>query len=148
MTRRIVVGTGPDGRSAVQLDGPPPTVLDISGGDASFRVTELWSSPLDGVDPDGPDPTITIGQVESAPAAIAWRHVEVMPSDGDPFLHATPTVDYTSVVRGNVELVLENGSITLGTGDVVVLRGQAHAWRALGGESVTLSSVNVPLRTR
>jgi len=43
--------------------------------------------------------------------------------------HATRTVDYVFVQAGEVELLLDRGSATVGTGDLVVQRATRHTWR-------------------
>jgi quercetin dioxygenase-like cupin family protein len=66
-----------------------------------------------------------------------------MGGDG-PFWHATDTIDYIVVLRGEVVLVLETGEVTARAGDFIVDRGVLHAWRNDGPETAALAVVNLP----
>lgn len=45
-------------------------------------------------------------------------------------MHQTPSADVGIVIEGSIELLLEDGSVTLARrGDTVVQRGTQHAWR-------------------
>jgi quercetin dioxygenase-like cupin family protein len=149
--RRLVVGTGPDGRSAVVADGPPPSVyrfggadgdrdphdlkgLAASDGEASAApgevvVSELWAT-LGGDRPDGTDPTATADgfDVECPPGGTRWRIVEMGAGRERP-MHRTVTVDYDLVLAGEIDLLLEDGPVRLRAGDAVVLPGVVHGWR-------------------
>ena len=47
-----------------------------------------------------------------------------------PFMHRTKSLDYAVIVAGEVELILDTGEVQrLKVGDVVVQRGNMHAWR-------------------
>lgn len=62
--------------------------------------------------------------------------------DGEPGMHATPTVDYAIVVHGELWLELDGGHETrLRVGDVVVQNGTRHAWRNHGTVPATLAVV-------
>ena len=43
-------------------------------------------------------------------------------------MHRTETVDYGIVLSGKLWLVLDEGEVELGPGDIVVQRGTNHAW--------------------
>lgn len=45
-------------------------------------------------------------------------------------MHRTKSLDYGVVLEGEVEMVLDDGSVTkLRRGDVAIQRGTMHAWR-------------------
>jgi hypothetical protein len=56
----------------------------------------------------------------------------------------TDTLDYDIVLEGSCELLLETGSVNLGTGDCVVIPGLVHGWRA-GPDGVVLSAMLIGL---
>jgi mannose-6-phosphate isomerase-like protein (cupin superfamily) len=75
-------------------------------------------------------------------AAIGSPHAQ----SGDaarPAMHQTHTVDYVTVLAGEVTLVLDEGEITLGRFDTVVQRGTSHAWVNRGTEPALLAVVLV-----
>jgi mannose-6-phosphate isomerase-like protein (cupin superfamily) len=59
-------------------------------------------------------------------------------------MHRTPTVDLLVVVSGSLELILETGSVSLGSGDCLVQRGTQHAWRVQGDQPCTFAAVFLP----
>ena len=123
-------------------------MLHIAAGDDEYTVSETVVDAAQDIDVNEAGPTATITAVMSDPHEPVWRLVETAPSTGQPHLHATPTLDFTTVHRGTVELVLEDASVALRQGEVIVLRGQRQAWRALGEQPCVLSSVNAPLGAR
>ena len=56
----------------------------------------------------------------------------------------TNTLDYDTVLEGSCELLLETGSVTLETGDMVMIPGTVHGWRA-GPDGVVLQVVLIGL---
>jgi uncharacterized cupin superfamily protein len=60
-------------------------------------------------------------------------------------MHQTNTVDFDIVVAGSVELILDDGTHLLETGDCAVITGVDHAWRA-GSSGCTVSAVAVGTR--
>jgi quercetin dioxygenase-like cupin family protein len=48
--------------------------------------------------------------------------------------HRTDSIDYAVVLSGKIELVLDEESVTLRAGDVLVQRGTAHDWVNTGTE--------------
>jgi quercetin dioxygenase-like cupin family protein len=43
-------------------------------------------------------------------------------------MHRTETIDYVIVITGEVEMDLDDSTVTLRAGDVMVQRGTNHAW--------------------
>jgi quercetin dioxygenase-like cupin family protein len=43
-------------------------------------------------------------------------------------MHRTDTLDYVIVMQGEVEMLLDNSSVVLRAGDVLVQQGTIHAW--------------------
>jgi mannose-6-phosphate isomerase-like protein (cupin superfamily) len=60
-----------------------------------------------------------------------------------PGMHATNTVDYLVVLSGELTLILEEGEVTLKTGDTLVDRGVSHAWENRGSEPALCAIVNL-----
>ena len=55
-----------------------------------------------------------------------------------PMMHRTETVDYAVVLEGEITLLLDEGDVQLGTGDVVIQRGTSHAWSNRSGKPVKM----------
>jgi quercetin dioxygenase-like cupin family protein len=43
-------------------------------------------------------------------------------------MHRTETIDYVIVISGQVEMDLDDSTVKLSAGDVMVQRGTNHAW--------------------
>ncbi len=159
--RRVVTGFDADGRSVVVSDGDAPVAFmgdqvgalrRVAGGSPEARpgpgqavVNELWGL---GAQPTmlAHDPTLAIevASFDVAHAATKWIITEMGPGL-EAAMHDTPTVDYGLVVRGDVELGLEVGSVRLYAGDCVLVNGVQHSWRA-GPDGCVIATVQVGLR--
>jgi mannose-6-phosphate isomerase-like protein (cupin superfamily) len=141
----VIVSDGP--ARSVPVDSVPGTVFH-----------EIWSTacspaPLE----DGPDPALAEFALEPPPGGSRIRVVDIppdavqatlspeeaaaafaemggaaagraAPDAPHPLMHQTGTVDYGIVLEGEVWLVVDDGEVRLGPGDVVVQRGTNHAW--------------------
>jgi quercetin dioxygenase-like cupin family protein len=47
-------------------------------------------------------------------------------------MHRTDTIDYVMMVEGELEMLLDDSSVTIAKGDVMVQRGTNHEWRNNG----------------
>lgn len=138
--RRIVTGLDPEGRSCVTIDAP----LAV-GGTAPGMAWCTATLPAD-----------NSGTQDCAPAAFGFDLMHAggslfmvveyppgMGSDGT-FWHATDTLDYLVVLKGEVVLMLETGEVRAGAGDCIVDRGVVHAWRNDTDETAALAIVILP----
>lgn len=152
--RRIVTGTGADGRSLLVSDGEPvrifrnPSSPDrqvVTAAEADpaklgadeVAVAELWAT--DTVPPlvDGHDPTADMEwSRDMPPGGTRWR-VVVMGPNREAAMHRTPSIDYDVLLSGSLVLVLDDSEVALTPGDLVVLPGTRHGWRA-GPDGATL----------
>lgn len=138
MSRRVVTGLNAEGRSCVIVDGPVPRHGPVAN--------LVWRT--------GAVPADNAGTADaSAPFSMEMLHdggsnflfTELPPGlAGDAFMHATDTIDYLVVIRGEVVLVLETGEVTLRAGDCIVDRGVIHGWRNDGAEPAVYASVTIP----
>lgn len=63
------------------------------------------------------------------PGGTVCRIVDFGPQ-GSPLMHRTQSLDYGVVLEGEIEMELDDGSVTLmKKGDIAVQRGTKHAWR-------------------
>ena len=49
-------------------------------------------------------------------------------------MHRTETLDYAIVLAGEIDMVMDDSSVTLRVGDVVIQRGTNHSWVNRGAE--------------
>lgn len=159
--RRVVVGTGPDGRSRVVSDSANPHQHSRGGGSTVF-FNEIWTfdeCPVDLDDRrDGGDRPMShsppangahyrlIQSGKEDPSKIdpsaserqfAAMNVtglsEKIRSDRHWNMHRTRTVDYGVVTRGERTHVLPDGDFVMHTGDIIVQLGHVHSWDSSKG---------------
>jgi quercetin dioxygenase-like cupin family protein len=124
--QRVVTGHDRDGRARFRVEDCEPTRM-IPSGDAAFLT--LWTTatvPADNNDEtEGRDrPT---GTTLNGGSVI--RIVDMLPGKESP-MHRTNSIDYGIVLKGEVELELEDGhKRTIREGGVIVQRGTNHLWR-------------------
>lgn len=174
--RRVVTGKNAAGKSVLVSDGPSPRerVLQHVPG---FVCSPLWllgaapvlnqppQETMRGVGsliapPGGgcflvitfpPDsvmqaPDFNPGLAFPEHAAAAPGIAETFEPD-NPGMHQTPTLDYVTVISGEIVLELDDGvTVTLRQGDTVVQHGARHAWRNPGTAPAVISVVMLGAR--
>jgi uncharacterized cupin superfamily protein len=57
-------------------------------------------------------------------------------------MHITPTIDYALVLKGEIDMDLDDGlSVHLNEGDVLVQRATIHNWANHGTESCVIAFI-------
>jgi hypothetical protein len=139
--RLIVTGADTEGRSEVQRVEELGSASPQAG--TGLIASEVWSS-AQVQDALATRPrTGEFRPLPCGPGEISWRFVRH--DAGATFgVHRTDTIDCDTVLEGQVSLGLDNGSIDLVPGDLVLIPGVAHSWHA-GSEGCTLSVVLIGL---
>jgi mannose-6-phosphate isomerase-like protein (cupin superfamily) len=169
--RRVVTGVDADGRSKVVSDGPPTRAHDFvhMPGYTNAMVWATEEPPA--VPTDGSDPTGAVKTQFPTPGGTRLIMIELPPSgrhtpdDADPgallaemeehtpglagyleegsFFHATPSVDYHVMLSGELWLILDEGEVRVGPGDVVIQNGTRHHWENRTGEPARFVTIPV-----
>ena len=170
-TRRIVTGHDDTGKAVVVIDGAAPNVKvrQAAGGIVSTLLWVTDESPADvsgtadraareiGVAP--PAMGSVFRMVDFPPAADAGAidrdavlremgiagNKELGPSR-NPFMHRTRSVDYAVVLKGEIDLLLDDSEIRLRAGDVLVQQATNHAWVNRGTETCRIAFVLIDAR--
>ncbi|MBC2664905.1 cupin domain-containing protein [Novosphingobium flavum] len=126
LVQRVVTGHDENGRAVFRSEDFSPTKL-IPTGDASFL--QLWTTqtvPADNNDEtDGRDRNVGTTLMGGS----AFRIVDMLPGQQSP-MHRTNSIDYGIVLKGEIELELEDGrKKTVGENGVIIQRGTNHLWR-------------------
>lgn len=141
--RRVVTGVNEAGKSVIVSDGFVPKGASFSeagvgsGGDL-WIVSRVPAELTDQNDS-------LVGYVLKewpAPGEVIARMVTWLPGFEFP-MHYSDTIDILFVISGQIELLLDEGSTVLRTGDTVVQRGTNHGWRVVGSEPCTFAGVLV-----
>ena len=118
--RRVVTDHDDEGRSLVAVDERCANVISRRPGHQSCVA---WT---------GPDGTL-------------FRIVEYQPGVA-PRMHRTETIDYAVVISGEIDMVLDRGTVRLRAGDVLVQQATLHDWVNRGSEPCRIAFVLVPTK--
>jgi mannose-6-phosphate isomerase-like protein (cupin superfamily) len=77
--------------------------------------------------------------VDCSPGTLTWSVFSQEPNE-EFGMHYTTTIDLDHVVAGTTTLILEDGEVSLGPGDCVLIPGVPHAWRS-GQDGCVLSTI-------
>lgn len=174
--RRVVTGHDKNGRAIVVGDEVATQYLERPNR-PGVRLTNFWIERGSPAEYDGPTETCTGDFVlHPPPLGSTFRCVEFLPEDpevlakldgksafaemgaGDnivedarhPFFHRTDSLDYAIVLTGEIWMVMddEKEDTLLRAGDVVIQRGNNHAWSNRGTEPCVIAFVLIDGVTR
>ena len=168
LPRLVITGNDAQGRSRIVSDGPPHRVRS-SEDRPGYRVSNLWAlhgapAPL-----DDPDRVAEVQGLMPPRAGSVIRIIDYPPEPKDraalqkmfdgmfarmfpdghhrpespahPGIHATDTVDYVIVLKGEIWAVMDEGETLLRQGDIIIQRGTSHAWASRSNEFARLAIV-------
>jgi len=157
---RVVTGFDAGGDPTVIAAGEPPTVIHAG----QYTTTELWVSGPSPIAPGDTDTSTRQWALEPPPGGACFRIVEIAPADdgqsaadaGEPGeaehaefqgTHATGTLDYVTILTGEVTLVVGGREIVLRPGDSVVQQpGVPHDWQNRSGTTAVMVGVLLSAR--
>lgn len=151
---RVVTGFDTVGQPAIVHRGEPPIVIHAG----RYTTTELWVTDQTPPVASAADNSTRAWDLEPEPGGSCFRIVEIAPAsvetgegaaEHDEFqeAHATQTLDYVTVISGQVVLVIGDEEITLGPGDSVVQQpGVPHDWQNRGAERAVMVGVLLSAR--
>jgi quercetin dioxygenase-like cupin family protein len=126
--RRIVNGHDDNNVAKVIIDGAPTNAKHGAAGNVS---TLIWCS-------DATPADIAIGEhaedmgarkLGTAPPANGSRVTIIdFPPGNKPAMHRTETIDYVFVLAGEIDMDMDQSTVHMKTGDVMVQRGTNHSW--------------------
>src|SRR4029079_16186209 len=101
--------------------------INSANDKAKRSIVKLHESDKPGVFPR-PAPGHLL-PIATPPHGVLWLEMKF---DGhyETEFHRTDSIDFHYVIAGEVELILEDGSVTLRAGDTVMLPGVVHRWRS------------------
>jgi len=126
--RRVVTGHNANNIAKVLIDAPATNVKNPDSGIAS---TLMWITDRNPAD-------IAVGEkiedmgariVGTAPPANGTRFCVIdFPPGNHAHMHRTETIDYVIVIDGEIEMDMDNSTVKLKAGDILIQRGTNHAW--------------------
>ncbi|MDI1344636.1 MAG: cupin domain-containing protein [Pseudolabrys sp.] len=122
--RRVVTGHDDQGRAKVMIDEQVTNTFSHRAG-AEFSV--IWSSEGFPANNDGFEDPSTRKIGTTIDNGAVFRIVSFAPGVA-PRNHRTDSIDYAVVMSGEIDMVLDIGTVHLKAGDVLVQRGTLHDW--------------------
>ena len=139
--RRIVTGHDSNNVAKVIIDGPARNRKYPRPGAVATLIWCTDESPAD----------ISIGEsvedmgarlLGTAPPARGTRFtVNDIPPGAFGAMHRTETIDYVIVISGEIDMEMDDSTVQLKAGDVMVQRGTHHAWVNRGTEFARIAFV-------
>ena len=166
--RRLVTGHDPNRKAIVIMDGEAGNVkVRQATGICSTLLWRTDSTPAELSDADSADretgvkPPLTGSifrvvefppekNLVGGPSSEEVRREMGVSSGGEaprhPGMHRTQSVDYAIVLKGEIDMLLDDSEVHLKAGDVVVQQGTNHAWANRGNEPCQIAFVLIGAR--
>jgi quercetin dioxygenase-like cupin family protein len=139
--RRIVTGHDAGHVATVLIDAPATNWKSSSPGTVS---TLIWSTDQTPADIAIGEPVEDLGAriLGTAPPASGTRFAVIdFPPGNQGRMHRTETIDYVIVISGEIDMDMDDSTVHLAAGDVMVQRGTNHAWVNRGTAPARLAFV-------
>jgi quercetin dioxygenase-like cupin family protein len=135
--RRVVTGHDADGKAVVQIDELSPNVTSSRPG---HSAAVIWTTQGFPVNSDGDEDTAGNAPRGTLSNGTVFRIIEYGPGVA-PRNHRTDSIDYAIVMSGEIDMRLDDETVHLRAGDVVVQRGTLHDWVNNGTEPCLIAFV-------
>jgi quercetin dioxygenase-like cupin family protein len=139
--RRVVTGHDANGTAKILIDDPAANTRTSKSGGVS---TLIWCTDRTPADISVGENVEDMGerQLGTPPPPNGTRFTvnEIPPGRIGP-IHRTETIDYVIVLSGEIEMEMDDSTIKLKAGDILVQRGTNHAWINRGPEPARIAFV-------
>jgi quercetin dioxygenase-like cupin family protein len=135
--RRVVTGHDATGRAIAKIDEMAQNLVSSRPGATSCVVWTTQGFPVnnEGEEDEGLRKTGT-----TLDDGTVFRILELAPGVS-PRNHRTDSIDYAVVMSGEVDMELDDTTVHLKAGDVLVQRGTIHNWINRGTEPCVIAFV-------
>ena len=141
--RRIVTGHDKNGRAIVSIDESVKNVVQTRPG---AEAAVIWTSEGFPVDNNGSaDASARNIGTATLDNGTVFRVVSFGPGVS-PRNHRTDSIDYATVISGEIDMELDGSSVHLKAGDLLVQRGTIHNWVNRGTEDCVVAFVLISAR--
>ena len=139
--RRVITGHDRNNVAKVIIDAPATNSKRGASGATSALIWSTESTPAD----------ISVGEnvedlgariIGTPPPENGSRFAVIEFPPGNPGrMHRTETIDYVVVICGELDMDMDQSTVKLKAGDVLVQRGTHHAWVNRGKETARAAFV-------
>jgi quercetin dioxygenase-like cupin family protein len=141
--RRVVTGHDAKNVAKVLIDAP---ATNAKRPDSGVVSTLMWITDRNPAD-------ISVGEniedmgariVGTPPPKNGTRFCVIdFPPGNRPHMHRTETIDYVIVIDGEIEMDMDDSTVKLKAGDILIQRGTNHAWANRSGRPARVAFVLV-----
>ena len=142
--RRVITGHDASGKAVVAID---EVATHLFQGRAGATGCNVWTTEGFPVNNDGNDDAgQRKGVTTTIPNGTIFRILEFAPGLA-PRNHRTDSIDYIVVMAGEIDMELDDTTVHLKAGDVMVQRGTIHNWINNGKESCILAVILIDAKS-
>ncbi len=139
--RRVVTGHGTNRTAKVLIDATAPNKRISKSGGISTLIWCTDCTPADiSVGENVEDMGARMLGTPPPPNGTRFTVNELPPGRSGP-MHRTETIDYVIVLAGELEMRMDDSTVKLKAGDVLVQRGTNHAWINRGTEPARVAFI-------
>ena len=141
--RRIITGHDAKGQAIVMID---EIAKNVFSGRPGANAINVWTTQGFPVNNDG---TSDEGQRKAGTTlenGTIFRIIEFAPGLAARN-HRTDSIDYIVVIKGEIDMELDDSVVHLKAGDVMVQRGTIHNWVNRGTESCFLAVILIAAKS-
>ena len=126
--RRIVTGHDQDGVAQVMTDGLADNAKQSGSGAVSTLIWCTDATPANiPIGADFEDMGARVVGTQPPPHGSRFAVIE-FPAGAPTGMHRTESIDYVICLAGEIDMDMDNSTVTMKAGDVMVQRGTNHAW--------------------
>ena len=134
--RRVITGHDSEGKAKVLIDDMPEPHSRRPGHEAVV----VWTSQGFPVDNSGDEDLGDENVATTIDGGTVFRVISYGPGVA-PRNHRTSSIDYAVVLSGEIDMTLDDTTVHLRAGDVLVQRGTIHNWINNGSEPCVIAFV-------
>ena len=141
--RRVITGHDDKGTAVVKID---EVAKHLFTGRPGATACNIWTTEGFPVDNDG---AADAGQRKAGttlPDGTIFRMIEFAPGVAARN-HRTDSIDYITVISGEIDMELDDSTVHLQAGDVMVQRGTIHNWVNRGSTPCVLTVVLIAAKS-
>jgi quercetin dioxygenase-like cupin family protein len=133
--RRVITGHDQNGKARVIIDEIAKNVVSDR---PNANAAVIWTTEGFPVDNDGNADTCLRKVGTTLPDGVVFRVVSFGPGVA-PRNHRTDSIDFATVISGEIDMDLDGEVVHLKAGDVLVQRGTIHNWINNGSEPCVIA---------
>ena len=135
--RRVITGHDGKGKAIVKVD---EVARHLVTGRPGATACNIWTTEGFPVNNDGQEDAGQRKAGTTLPGGTIFRMIEFAPGVAARN-HRTDSIDYITVISGEIDMELDDSTVHLQAGDVMVQRGTIHNWINRGTEPCVLTVV-------